>query len=63
MSDGFRTGWDHACWLVGYLSGAVWPLLLVGALFALGWWSAGKTDHYLRARRIRRAARRSGRTT
>ncbi|SNR32936.1 hypothetical protein [Blastococcus mobilis] len=61
MTDGFRAGWDHATFLAGYLSGAVWPLLLVAALFALGWRSSDLLSHYRKVCKLRRDSQRTGR--
>lgn len=61
MTDGLRTGWDHAWWLLGYLYGALLPLLLVAALLALGFWIGNGAPHRIRVWRLHRDARRSGR--
>lgn len=60
--DAIRDGYDHAAYAVSYLAGALLPVLFVALCFAAGWWFQSWCAHRARVWRLRRDARRSGRT-
>lgn len=63
MTDGIQTGYEHALYAVGWLLGVI-PVLFLTSSTLLACWAAYRMlDHRLRAVRLRRDARRSGRTT
>lgn len=67
MTDGIATGWHHAVWLLGWLVGALGPLVAIVLVIAgLAWLEMALSvdiPHYARVRRIRRQTRRAGRRT
>lgn len=63
MRDGFITGWQHAMWLLGYVSAMSWVVALLVLLFVGGWRVAGRTAHRTHVARLARAHRRAGRAT
>ena len=67
MTDGIHTGWQHATWAAGYLLGALPAILalILGVALLIGLQASivALLEHQLRVHRLRRRARRDGRTT